>query len=1101
MYCTECYYKNPEGVEFCEGCGRPFYTPKEDVQPLLKNRYKMISILAEGGKGAISLAYDVRLNKTCAIKRIFSQCIYDLQDEEKSGIVDSFKKEAEVLAKLRHPNLPCVTDYFIDDGFCYVIMDYIEGKDFELLLEEEGGEGLPEKQVIEWAIQICRVLEYLHGQPVPVIHGDLKPANIIVRDADGWIMLVDFGSAQFQKISGEERMSQELTIGYAPPEQYRGKVEVKSDIYSLGATIYELLSGGLPEEEFNFIPLREIAPHISQDMEKAVMKCLEYDMEKRFNSAGELKQALLDVYKNNYGSVESTYKTSNLADEGIKKEKEEKSHDPKIEVFIVDDEIDLLETFTKVVKFFKGMAIAGTASNGREAVQFILEAEKKPDVIMMDIDMPLMNGIEATRKIKESLPDSKIVIMTAHLREENFFEALEAGATGYMIKGETSWEEMEETIKKAFDGGVPISSTASPLLIKAALRSQLAPEKKKDRSEKKIAEVAEEIPSIEAVVEADMADKYSEAELKFKEESEMDYVTENFIDNAEEVIEIIEEEVLPDSLEAESLELHKDDIYATHKLISTTLLEFQEAWAYNILGDKYYQSEEKDFALGCYLRAVEIDHNYLEAHFNVARLILEECEKEGFKDKGKMDKVLFHLNKCIEVVPGTIMARAAEEYIKQINTHQDTVSKEESNKEAESEISSKVSSVADEISEKVTAREVTSRIVLDSENAVFYNEMGKKYYRLNKKDLAIENYEKALEVYPLYQDAHFNLARLILEQCEAEGFKDDVNTGKVLFHFNKCIEIDPESDMAEEAQVWIKKIASSGDKYEKEQTKEVTGDLEKAREIEKEVIFAGTLPEDKELSEEEYDTFDIIPSGASSFKDPGAYNALGEKYHRRDKKDLALENYKKALEIDPEYLEAHFNIAVLLMEECGSGGEIRDRTKIDTALFHLNRCVEIAPETIIAKESDVYIQVLRDYQKAAEIQEVQGMKRTEPEESSEEYKPPGITEVERETPEQIEGLYPEREEDRRRKEEDGRREIEIRIKAEGLLQREKEITEREDEAQKREEEVLRREGEVLRREEEVMRREGELLRRESAVTEREDKIRRRESRFRSGYTI
>ena len=192
----------------------------------------------------------MRLNRACAIKGIYRKGLKDLPQDKKEEILRPFKKEAELLANLRHPNLPCVTDYFVENDICYLVMDYIEGKDLEIILEEQGGEkGLPEKQVIEWAIQICRILEYLHEQKPPIIHGDIKPANLIIRDSDGWIMLVDFGTASFETDDDDEEGFG--TDGYAPPEQYIGAREIRSDVYSIGATIYELLAGMLPEELLN----------------------------------------------------------------------------------------------------------------------------------------------------------------------------------------------------------------------------------------------------------------------------------------------------------------------------------------------------------------------------------------------------------------------------------------------------------------------------------------------------------------------------------------------------------------------------------------------------------------------------------------------------------------------------------------------------------------------------------------------------------------------------------------------------------------------------------------------------------------------------------
>ena len=307
-YCPECFSKNPPEALFCEDCGCPFNKKSKSLEERpIKGRYKLISPLSSGGTGKIFLAYDIHMNKSCAVKEIYEEGLINLSHEEKNELLKPFEQEARLLAGLRHPNLPCVTDYFTEKNHCYLVMDYIKGKDLDMLLDESGG-GLEEKEVIEWAIQICRVLEYLHNQEPSIVHGDIKTSNLIIRNEDGFIMLVDFGTASLLTDKGENEPVG--TVGYAPPEQYFGEQETRSDIYSLGVTLYELLSGILPEEPFDFPSIRLFVPEITKDTERIIKKCISYNVKDRFNNATELKKAFLKAYKENFGSAQNEYKTT-----------------------------------------------------------------------------------------------------------------------------------------------------------------------------------------------------------------------------------------------------------------------------------------------------------------------------------------------------------------------------------------------------------------------------------------------------------------------------------------------------------------------------------------------------------------------------------------------------------------------------------------------------------------------------------------------------------------------------------------------------------------------------------------------------------------------
>jgi len=214
---------------------------------ILEGRYEIKKLIKAGGMGAVYKAFDRTLEYICAVKEL-------LPSHNDIRATEWFRWEAELLAGLNHPNMPKVTDYFIQNGRYYLVMNFIEGEDLAKLLIKEGNPGLSEEKVIEIAIEILLVLDYLHTQKPPVVYRDVKPSNIMINK-DGKVMLIDFGIARVLTDSDKQKTTVG-TPGYAPVEQYRGKVEVRSDIYSLGATMHHLLTGLAPLP-FSFDPVKK----------------------------------------------------------------------------------------------------------------------------------------------------------------------------------------------------------------------------------------------------------------------------------------------------------------------------------------------------------------------------------------------------------------------------------------------------------------------------------------------------------------------------------------------------------------------------------------------------------------------------------------------------------------------------------------------------------------------------------------------------------------------------------------------------------------------------------------------------------------------------
>jgi serine/threonine-protein kinase len=266
---------------------------------LLNNRYEIVRKIGGGGMGAVYYAKDKNLGDAPRAVKEMIQSHLDESQQEKA--VADFKRESMLLASLEHASIPTIYDYFYDDTASrfYLVMKYISGGDFLARLRNAPQGKIEERTVTDWAAQVADVLDYLHNQRPPIIYRDLKPANLMIDGNSGRVMLIDFGIARWVQ-KEEKGVTAVGTMGYAPPELFSGKVEPRSDIYSLGATMFHLLTGSDPQDNplliFDFTKNprpREINPAISNEMEQILMRTVEYNVEMRFRSAAELRDTLV----------------------------------------------------------------------------------------------------------------------------------------------------------------------------------------------------------------------------------------------------------------------------------------------------------------------------------------------------------------------------------------------------------------------------------------------------------------------------------------------------------------------------------------------------------------------------------------------------------------------------------------------------------------------------------------------------------------------------------------------------------------------------------------------------------------------------------------
>ena len=277
------------------------------VGAVLRDRYEILDLVGQGGMGAVYKADDLRLRgRMCAVKEILPELISAPGMEDQAH--EQFYREASVLAQLDHPNLPKVSDFFNQDGREYLVMDFVPGQDLRQLVEEARRHDtfLPEESVLAWGVQLCDALSYLHTQESPVLHRDIKPGNIKLTPR-GVVKLVDFGLVKLLQPDESRTVTVVQgrgTVAYTPLEQYggdSGHTDVRSDIYSLGATLYHLLTGQPPadaKQRFlkpgSLVPPRDINPRISLQTERAILAAIAQHPDDRPGTVEALRALLFN---------------------------------------------------------------------------------------------------------------------------------------------------------------------------------------------------------------------------------------------------------------------------------------------------------------------------------------------------------------------------------------------------------------------------------------------------------------------------------------------------------------------------------------------------------------------------------------------------------------------------------------------------------------------------------------------------------------------------------------------------------------------------------------------------------------------------------------
>lgn len=313
--CLDCGQQNRPQARYCRFCGAFLASLPQQatgngqgarLRPgmLLEGRYTVVQQIGEGGLGRVFLAVDNQ-GRRYALKQV-RELPENADPEDYEAFIRSIQREAQILSSLPHPYLPIARDFLITPQTFIIAMDYIEGQTLADILEASG-EALPEERVLRWAVQVCDALTYLHSKNPPIIHRNIKPKNIILESGENErVRLIGFGLAR-HFVEGLTRDEDNFgTLGFSPPEQYGlVQTDARSDIFSLGATMYALLSNADTEKfirdidqehvSLEFPTLESLNPQISPAACQVVMKALSVEPEARFQSAEEMKAAILQL--------------------------------------------------------------------------------------------------------------------------------------------------------------------------------------------------------------------------------------------------------------------------------------------------------------------------------------------------------------------------------------------------------------------------------------------------------------------------------------------------------------------------------------------------------------------------------------------------------------------------------------------------------------------------------------------------------------------------------------------------------------------------------------------------------------------------------------
>jgi serine/threonine protein kinase/DNA-binding CsgD family transcriptional regulator len=431
----------------------------------LRNRYTINEHLGDGSTATVYKGFDERLGRDVALKLLFPHV--------KDTTRKRFLQEATSAAALNHPNITAIYDIDDDGDQPFLVMEYVDGISLSDYIPA------PLETIVELGTQIARALAYAHERQI--IHRDIKPANIKVTSG-GTVKIMDLGLAL--PSDAKRVTTQGMVIGtpaYLSPEQAQGiSLDHRTDIYSLGIVLYEMATGKLPFDTNDISVLllqqvkqapqapRLIQPTVTAALENVILKCMEKAPNRRYQSCSALASALLACLPNAPAQQEDWDNTPTLLSKQVPASAQLQTR--TIRVILADDHTLLRRSLANLLETHDDFVIVAEAGDGEIALQQTLDI--RPDVLLLDINMPVRNGLDVLPEIRQQAPNVKVLILTGREEDAYIIRALRAGANGYLLKS-TDENELIEGLRKVVDGQLVLGRGVAEKMVTGMLSSDI----------------------------------------------------------------------------------------------------------------------------------------------------------------------------------------------------------------------------------------------------------------------------------------------------------------------------------------------------------------------------------------------------------------------------------------------------------------------------------------------------------------------------------------------------------------------------------------------------------------------------------------------------
>lgn len=420
----------------------------------LQNRYIIEKLIGEGATATVYLAQDKRLGRPVAIKVLLPY----VRDTARARFV----REARSAAALNHPYIMAIYDEAEEDDYHFLVVEYVEGKPLNEFVPA------PADVVATLGIQLCNALDYAHR--MNIIHRDIKPANIKVT-SEGIVKIMDFGLAMERNATHITAHGSIIgTPAYLSPEQARGhKLDHRTDIYSLGVVLYEMLTGKLPFDSNDIsalllqkvtqdpLPPHDLVPDVPGTLSRAIMRALEKDPDARFQTGADFAQALGQKEGQRLTMEAPAAGTPDPETKDLPTEEASPVFDAEkpISVIVADDHVILRTSLVFYLDDQDDIKVLAEAGTGEEVLR--LNALNPPDVLLLDLNMPDKSGLDVLPIIRQKHPQTRVLVLTGRTEDAYIMRALQAGAHGYMLKT-SSQEELLEAVRKVAQGNMVLGT-------------------------------------------------------------------------------------------------------------------------------------------------------------------------------------------------------------------------------------------------------------------------------------------------------------------------------------------------------------------------------------------------------------------------------------------------------------------------------------------------------------------------------------------------------------------------------------------------------------------------------------------------------------------